>query len=407
MGSVRRLLRDLLPGPVRERYHRYALERDFGIDRRRGTRRTTVVDPALPQGLNVVGYWDSPSGIGESARALERAARATGVPVTRIEVPGASPGAAGGARFDVNLYHVNADGAAGAVEELGPAVHAGRANVGYWYWESETFPDRWRDRFDYFDEIWVATDFCRRAIERVSPVPVVVVPPSVLVESAPAPRIAFGVPEKAALVLTIADPSSGIDRKNPLAAARAFARAFSGSSDAAVLVAVCRGAGRVPGLVEELRVAAGGAAVEIIDRTLAREELEGLLAACDAYLSLHRAEGFGFPMAEAMSLGKPVVATDFSGNRDYLNASTGFPVHWSPWTLERAAGPYDAGTRWAEPDEAAAAEALRSVFTNPAGAARRAEAGRRRIRELYAPEVSGTRIASTLHSLRARLRSAS
>ena len=408
MGAVRRILRDLLPGPVRERYHRHALRRDFGIDRSRGTRRPTKLDAAFPPGLNIVGYWDSPSGVGESARALERAAVAAGIGVARIDVPPPSPGegSATGARYDVNLYHVNADGAAGAVEELGPALHAGRANVGYWYWESDTFPPRWRDRFDYFDEIWVATEYARRAIERLSPVPVEVVPPSVEVESPPARRTAFGVPDTAPLFVTIADPSSGIERKNPAAAVRAFARAFP-PSERAALVAVCRGAGRVAGLSEELRRAAAGSAVEVIDRTLRREELEGLLAACDAYVSLHRAEGFGLPIAEAMSLGKPVIATDYSGNRDYLDASTGYPVRWTPWALERAAGPYDAGTSWAEPDEAHAAEALRAIAADPAEAARRGEAGRRRIRELYAPEVSGRRIARQLERLRSRLKGGS
>ena len=406
MGNLRRTLRDLMPGAVRERYHRYALRRDFGIDRGSGVRRPTRIDDHRPAGLNIVGYWDSPSGVGESARSIERAAAAAGVPTARVDVPDRSRATASSreARYDVNLYHVNADGAAGAVEELGPALHGGRANVGYWYWETESFPEKWIDRFDYFDEIWVATEFCRAAIERVSPVPVALVPPAVGMESVPAARTSRGLPATGLFFLTIADVSSGIERKNPAATIRAFARAFGGSTEA-FLLALCRNAERSPGLLEELRRAAEGARVIVLERTLPRPELDGLLSACDAYVSLHRAEGFGFPIAEAMSLGKPVVATDFSGNRDYLDQSTGYPVRWSPWSLPAAAGPYPEGTRWADPDEAHASELIRSIAADRKAAAARGEAAKERIRSLYAPEVSGCRLAERMKQLRSRLRS--
>lgn len=403
MRKLRGRLRELLPGPLRERYHRYALRRDFGIDQDKGTRKPARLERHRAAGLNLIGYFDSPSGVGQSARALALAAEAAGVRVERIEASDAASRRPPRAPYDVNLFHVNADGAASVVEELGPRLHAGRANAAYWYWESEVFPARWKDRFAYFDEIWVATRFCQRAVARASPIEVAVVPPAVTPPTPPAQaRPRAGLPESAFLFLTLFDALSVPERKNPLGTIRAFVRAFPNSSDVSLLVQASH-AEEVPGLPEAMREAARGASVLIRDAVLPRSDVDALFAACDACVSLHRAEGFGFPIAETMSLGKPVVATDYSGSTDYLDESTGFPVRWRRTTLPETARDYEAGTSWAEPDEDHAVEMLRRVVQDRDEAARRGEAGRRRIAELYAPEVAGRQLASRLESLRARL----
>jgi glycosyltransferase involved in cell wall biosynthesis len=404
MRELRAALRDLLPGPLRERYHRHALRRDFGIDRRRGSRRPTSIDPRQQPGLNIIGYFDSPSGVGQSARALAGAAECRGVSVSRIEAAVPSANRRAEDLYDVNLYHVNADGAAGVVEELGPELHAGRANVAYWYWESETFPQRWRDRFDYFDEIWVASDFCRQSIAAVSPIPVRLVPPPVAVAQSPTDAKArAGVQSSDFLFLTILDALSVPERKNPVGTVRAFVRAFAGSPEALLLVLVSNANG-VPGLLSTLREASRGARVQIRDAVLSRPEIETFLAACDAYASLHRAEGFGLPIAEAMAIGKPVIATNYSGNTDYLDESTGFPVRWESMTLSQRVRDYDSGTRWAEPDEGHAIELFQRVLTDRAEARRRGEAARRRIAERYDPRLVGGQIGSRLAQLRERLK---
>jgi len=401
--TLRQRLRDLLPDPVRERYHRYALRRDFGIDPERGLRRAPRLDPRLPAGINVIGYFDSPSGVGQSARSLADAAEKAGIPVARLEVTRPARPLAAKAPYDVNLYHVNADAAAAIVEELGPALHSGRANVAYWYWEAEEFPDRWQNRFDYFDEVWTASEFCRRAIASRSTVPVFLVPPAVApVVPVSDPRVGAGLAPSDFLVLTVLDALSVPERKNPIGAVRAFARAFPNPSGALLRVQI-RNLDRVPGLRDELLRAAGGARVSITDATLSRAELDSLLAACDAYVSLHRAEGFAFPIAEAMALGKPVVATRFSGNADYFDEATGFPVAWSYRELSSSIRDYDAGTRWAEPDEEEAVRLLRSIFERRDEAARRGEAAARRIAELYGTDRVARRLASRLEELRRRL----
>lgn len=406
MRTLRQRLRDLLPDPIRERYHRYALRRDFGIDRDRGSRRPARLDPRHPAGLNVIGYLESSSGVGQSARSLADAAEKAGIPVARLDISRPAEGLRQPALYDVNLYHVNADGAASIVEELGPALHAGRANVAYWYWESEEFPARWQDRFDYFDEVWVASEFCRLAIANASPVPVFLVPPAVTV-SAPASdvRARAGLAPSDFLVLTVLDALSVPERKNPIGAIRAFARAFPGSSEALLRVQI-RNVDRVSGLREALLEASRGARISITDATLPRGDLEALLAACDAYVSLHRAEGFAFPIAEAMALAKPVVATGYSGNADYFDETTGFPVAWTYRELPTSIRDYDRGIRWAEPDEDHAARLLRRVFVEREEACRRGETAARRIAQLYGSDVVARRLALRLEGLRRRLRGA-
>jgi glycosyltransferase involved in cell wall biosynthesis len=403
MRELRSALRDLIPTPLRERYHRHAVLRDFGINLENGSRRQTLVDPRISRGLNLIGYFDSPSGIGESARSLARAAEEHGVPLARMEASASIRKTRLQEAYDVNLFHVNADAAASVVEQMGPALHSGRANIGYWYWESDRFPEFWRDRFAYFDEIWVASDFCRKSIQAASPIPVELVPPAVLVRGRSGARSRIGIDTSDFLFLTILDALSVVERKNPIATIQAFSRAFSQTPSARLHVQLANGE-QVPGLLSALEEAGRPGRVRISNALLSREGIEDLLSSCDAYVSLHRAEGFGFPIAEAMALGKPVIATDYSGNTDYLNESTGFPVRGKRMTLSERVRDYGPGTQWAEPDTEHAIALLRQVYEDREEARRRGESARRRIAELFGSQVVAGRINASLARLRERLK---
>jgi glycosyltransferase involved in cell wall biosynthesis len=187
--------------------------------------------------------------------------------------------------------------------------------------------------------------------EIVTPVPVE------LGEIAQVNRATYGLPEDATLFLFFFDPSSFVERKNPLAVVEAFHRAFGARGDPGVgLVIKTLDAGPHAGALKKLKSAVGGDdRIHLIEKTMSRPEVNGLIAATDAFVSLHRSEGFGFGLAEAMLLAKPAIGTDYSGNTDFLTEATGYPVPYELVPVGAGEYPDHAGQVWAEPDVAAAA----------------------------------------------------
>lgn len=200
-------------------------------------------------------------------------------------------------------------------------------------------------------------------------------------------RKRFGIGDDAFVVLFTFDFGS-FARKNPCGAMRAFARAFQGDG-AARLVFKTMGAKAHPGevaLLRNLSLELGIASrFVLITEYLPHEVLYGLTASCDVYMSLHRGEGFGIGMAEAMLFGKPVVATDWSANTEFCRPGASFPV---PYRLVRVeANEYFACMKeWADPDIEAAARALLTCRMNSALAREVGERGRRLVNEHFSTE---------------------
>ena len=361
-------------------------------------------------GLNVAGFVKREFGLGEASRAIIKAVDTAGIPyvVNNIIIPGhgqladtvenlstANP-------YPVNLIHVNAaEASAWFRHRRWRDYLQDRYNIGYWFWELSRFPEEWSDGFRYLDEIWVATTFCLEAVSNVSPVPVVrVVPCMYMDESRIDPRRSrFGLAENAYTFLFAFDFHSSFKRKNPLALVEAFKMAFSNSDDA-VLVVKCTNSASYPQYRQALDKAASGASVRIIDAILGKDELNSLVAACDCYVSLHRAEGFGLPIAEAMYLGKPAIATGYSGNMDFMTPDNSFAVRYELVDISPTEyPPYNKGYVWAEPDVAHAAELMRSVYDNRDHAVKVGERAARDIRSLFNPSVAGQEIRRRLETV--------
>ncbi len=368
--------------------------------------RRTTRTPRPEPGVTVVGFLRGELGVGESARLVVAALEAAGIPCSTVALT-PSTGTRNAAPFtptstsqavrEVTVLCVNAD--------LTPSVaaslpdHLDRSHrIGMWYWEVEDFPDALHGAFRPLDEVWVATDFMRDAIEPHSPVPVRTVTPP-LPQRGPEPRRTradLGLPDGRPVLLFSFDFLSTAERKNPWGLVEAFRRAFA-PDEGPVLVVKSINAERRPADAERLRVAAlGRPDVLLFEHYLDAESRDALVAHCDAYVSLHRSEGLGLTMAEAMAWGKPVIATGYSGNLQFMTDENSFLVPWTPARIPEGAAPYPAGGRWAQPDLDEAARLMRLVVEDSDDASRRGARAAQDIATVHSPAASGVRIRAAL-----------
>jgi glycosyltransferase involved in cell wall biosynthesis len=372
---------------------------------------TAVARPYCPgcDGVNVIGWTTAPTGVGEACRGTLAALETAGVASAlwpldgRIDgAPGAvAEGAGQGLPYEVSLYHVNADMMETIQRRLPRGFTAGRHRIGYWFWELSHFPLVFAEAFHHVDEVWAPTRFCLEAFQPIAPVKVRRVPPCVLpTEAVPADREALGLDPEAFLFFFAFDAMSVPERKNPGGLLRAFSRVARQSRRPVHLLLKVNHAEAEPAYVAQLQTLADLLPATLLTGTLSRQELNGLTAACDAYVALHRSEGLGLPLIEAMYLGKPVVATGYGGVTDFLDDATGFVVRHSLTALRRPQGPYPAGAVWAEPDVEHAASLMLSLVKDPAAAAPKVEAARRRVHDLYGPEAAGRRLRCELARIR-------
>jgi len=232
--------------------------------------------------------------------------------------------------------------------------------------------------------LWASSRFVADAVARPGGPPVAVVPYPVP-DPAPAPlgRAAFGLPEGAFVALTVFDASSTPERKNPLGAIRAHAMAFGDRPDRLLVVKTHSTATAGPAWHEVAEAAAARPNVRLIDREMTRAELWALERAADVFVSLHRSEGVGLSLAEAMRLGRPVLATGWSGNMDFMDEGSAALVGYRLVPAADARGVYSVpGAVWAEPDLDEAALWLRRLAGDAALRARLAAAGRDRVADL-------------------------
>lgn len=379
-----------------------------------------ATSPTPPPGLAaatrsvlLVGYIDAQLGLGQSLRGLARALAAAPVEF-RICPVGLGVEGRRGAPFmperddlagvhAVNVLELTPDELPRVLDHIGAYRAASSYNILRTYWELGRAPEAWRAKLAGMHEIWAPNPFVAESLRGVFDGAITVVPPCLDVpEPVPGGHEAFGLERETFWFLFSFDYFSFPQRKNPLAVVRAFRAAFPRHATRAGLVLKAAGAaGHHPEVKAALReAAAADGRIVVLDEALTRAEMLSLLTACDAYVSLHRAEGFGLGMAEAMALGKPVVATAYSGNADFITAETAYPV---PFTLRPVApGEYVHAENqvWAEPDEDAAAALMRRVFEDGAERERVARAGQGFVLERYGAanvgRVAGGRLRELL-----------
>ena len=357
--------------------------------------------PVLPKsddaGINLIGYLYAESGVGEAARSSLRALKQSKLPFSLIDYRLGNlsrmgeliEGHINEALYPINLMHVNADQSKIAREHLGENLFGGRYTIGYWYWEMPEFPDFLHFAYEQVDEIWVATEYNRRAIAKHTNKPVHLIPPAIVVcIDRRLTRAELHQPEDCFIFLHISDALSIPERKNPIGVVAAFLQAFADKPEAKVkLVIKLSNLNHQPVLSEAIFAAMDKEPrIQLIHDYLDRNTLNNLLNTCDCYVSLHRAEGFGLPIAEAMYLGKPVIATPWSGNEDFMDEENSLPVDYTMIELDKDFGPYQKGQVWAEPNLANAAAKMVEIQCNPALAERVGSLAAKRIKEMYSAD---------------------
>ncbi|MFH1202029.1 MAG: glycosyltransferase [Candidatus Omnitrophota bacterium] len=328
-------------------------------------------DEGSTKGVNIWGYLTAEVGVGECARANIRCLEQAGVGVSLLNIPDHSYSRQNDHSFSrfsssnpyyINLIHVNADMFSRLYVEKGKGYFENKYNIGVWNWELSDFPDEWLEGFSYCNEIWTPSSFSLAAIARKSPVPVIKMPISVSIDKAKdADRMYFGLNDYDFIFLFVFDFLSYFERKNPLAVIKAFKEAFSPLEKVRLVIKCCNQSFD-PAAMKVMNEVSRGHNINIIEGYFTKEEINTLMALCDSYVSLHRSEGFGLTMAEAMYLGKPVIATGYSGNTDFMNVSNSYLVKYRLTDINRDIGPYRKGKVWAEPDIQHAAELMRCVY---------------------------------------------
>ncbi|MHB8240366.1 MAG: glycosyltransferase [Solirubrobacteraceae bacterium] len=375
------------------------------------TSTTAPHDGALA--VRVTGYLSHTLGLGSAARGYVEALGAAGVPVSTVSVPlhhlalpvdlAAEYGRhdfddlVHGGRHGFEIVAVNADELPDFVERLGEDYFEG-PRIGIWGWETNSVPERWQRAFALVDEIWVYSRFMAENIGAVAPVPLRALAPPVRAPESPVEPLRLGVGE-GFLFLFVFDYLSTVQRKNPVGLVEAFKRAFEPGEGPQLLIKTINAPLRPLAEEEVLWAADGRPDIHVVDRSLTREELAGLMAACDCYVSLHRAEGFGLTMAEAMAIGKPVIATGYSGNVDFMSTENSYLVDYTIGRVGPECEIYPPEGEWADPSVEHAAQLMREVHDDPAEAAGRGAQAATDIARTLSPQATGAAMRRRLEEL--------
>lgn len=366
------------------------------------------VQPKRPFGINIAGYLRAELGIGEAARQVVTALTQAKVPFAAITYREATQSrqdhpeveAPETPVYDTNLICVNADGMAGFAATVRSGFFEGRYSIGLWWWEVSVFPPSMYPGFVFVDEVWVGSDHARTAIAAQTTKPVVKIPmPVAMPPTEPMSRAELGLPEDFLFLFTF-DFLSVLERKNPLGLVEAFKRAFAPGEGPKLVLKSINGDKCLAELRRLEDAAAGHPDIVVLDRYVSAGEKNAMAASCDCYVSLHRSEGFGLTMAEAMLYGKPVIATAYSGNLEFMDDDNSYLVPYTLAIVPQGCEPYPAGAEWADPDLDAAAELMRHVFEHQDEAAARGLRAREDVLSRHDPARAGAFMRERLEEIR-------
>lgn len=324
------------------------------------------------KGINLIGNIKGDSGLGQSCRLVAGVLENIEDPVSMIEFSSSPNLSMMDTTYDdrlekkniygINLFHINPHEFAIAYLRMGKSTWDYHYNIAYWLWELEEFPDEWVEYINLLDEIWTPAEYISESIRKKTDKPVITVPYHVTAPSCDTyDRTYFGIPEDKFLFLMMFDCGSMIERKNPKAVIDAFKKAFEQNAPGVGLVIKVNGGTEAD--LEQIKALTGVYEnIYFINKVFSKLEINSLIKSVDVVVSLHRAEGFGLVMAEAMLNGIPCIATNWSANTEFMNSDVACMVDYELVRLEKNIGPYKKGNYWAEPDTESAAKYMKRLF---------------------------------------------
>lgn len=327
--------------------------------------------------IEVIGFFQSISGIGESARLCAQQLAADGYQVKctsvenffrkPVELQWDWPTTVNGESVHCRIFHLNPPMLPTVILQMGIKRFKQTYNIGYWAWELEIIPTEWINAISYMNAIFTPSEFTSRVIQNYTKIPVITVTHPVTVSQATtATRERLGIPADAFLISNIFSFGSAMERKNPLALVRAFKQAFS-TTDAAYLVLKANAGDTSLEKKQLLELISDQPNIRLIDQHWSRADILGLIQSSNIYASLHRSEGFGLTIAEAMLLGTPAMVTAWSGNMDFCNDENSFLISYTPVAVASNHPEFKGLTNahWAAADEEATAALLKQMYLLP------------------------------------------
>jgi glycosyltransferase involved in cell wall biosynthesis len=372
-----------------------------------------MAETLAPSPIVIVGHPFAPIGMGQHLRSAFRALRAAQLSVEILDVYGL-PNADGdlGAEFApfltdrvmsrVGIFCINGDEVEPILRHLGERAGHGRRII-YPMWELPRYPPEWARELERFDEVWAASTYTQASFASSVSIPVRRLPLATQPTfTRPLGRRTFGIPEDCYAFLLFCDLQSYIERKNPYAVVEAFRRVMEERPRLNTrLVIKINGSETRPDQARKFadRLQPLADRVVVLDRTMSDAEIKALHVCCDAFVSLHRCEGYGFGMAEAMYFGKPTLATGYSGNVDFMQTGIAHLTDFKLVPVPEGAYPHAAGQVWADADVEQAATIMIELAENPEAGRALGVAASQHMRVHFSYRATGLRYADALASL--------
>lgn len=363
----------------------------------------------FPMGINLFGLFRVEMGLAQGAKLYARALACGEIPHALLNLGFLDWIPQNDHSFDgclvqrpvyaVNVVHINPGEWLAATSPFGRRAFDRHYNIGVWLWELETIPRAWLPILEYVDELWAPSEFIAGALRKETDKPVTVMPYGIDVPcDETATRHSLGLPEDKFCVLVMYDSNSYASRKNPAAAIRAYTKAFGRQPSSAHLVIKINHPKQEDKDFFECELG-DQSGYTLITEQMEKPRLNALIRLCDVFISLHRSEGFGLVMAEAMALGTPVVATNWSANTEFMTDETSCLVDYQLVPVGDQYQYEDSSHRWAEADTGQAAEYLKRLFEDKAYHREKAEAGKAWIAARFSPETSARRMRQRLEEI--------